>query len=222
MARKDFAEVQAPQLEGQGMGTMRSIFVVAGMLIVVGVSFVGGFMLGEKQGKAKAEHAGKQHLLEQIEKQRHELETLKKTAGNQKRNSGKAATQVGELTFYNTLPNQKVAPAPLDASQSETSHENKVTDIIRHELANRGSQPASASIFKLQVGSYQRRGEAENLKVMLGKNGFQAVVEQTMVPDLGLWFRVYTGPYANRKVAEQAKSQVQTKMHITGLLLRDK
>jgi len=222
MARKDFAEVQAPQLEDQGMGNMRSIFVVAGMLIVVGASFVGGFILGEKQGRAKAEHAGKQHLLEQIAKQRRELETLKKMAGNQKRDPGKAATQVGELTFYNTLPNQKVAPAPLDASRSEASHENKVTDIIRRELAHRGAQPASVGVFKLQVGSYQRRGEAENLKAMLGKNGFQAVVEQAMVPDLGLWFRVYTGPYANRKVAEQAKLQVQTKMRITGLLLRDK
>jgi len=222
MARKDFAEVQAPQLDAQGTGNMQSVFVVAGMLIVVGASFVGGFMLGEKQGRAKAEYAGKQHLLERIKQQRHELETLKKTAGNQKHDPGKAVTQVGELTFYNTLPNQKVTPAPLDTSQSGTVHENKVTDIIRRELASRGSQLASVSTFRLQVGSYQRRGEAENLKAMLGKNGFQAAVEQTMVPDLGLWFRVYTGPYANRKVAEQAKLHVQTKMHITGLLLRDK
>jgi len=222
MAHKDFAEVQAPQLDTKGMGNMQSVLVVAGMLIVVGVSFVGGFVLGEKQGKAKAEHAGKQHLLEQIDKQRHELDVLKRMAGGQKSNPGTAATRVGELTFYNTLPNQKVAPAPLDTSQSGTSHENKVTDIIRRELASRGSQPAPVSTFRLQVGSYQRRGEAENLKAILGKNGFEAVVEQTMVPDLGLWFRVYTGPYANRKMAEQAKSQVQTKMHITGLLLRDK
>ncbi|MDQ6958967.1 MAG: SPOR domain-containing protein [Mariprofundaceae bacterium] len=222
MARKDFAEVQASQLEGQGMGNMQSIFMVAGMLIVVGASFVGGFMLGEKQGKAKAKHAGKQHLLEQIAKQRHELETLKKMAGNQKHNSGKAATQVGELTFYNTLPNQKVAPAPLDASQSEINHKNKVTDVIRRELAQRGAQPTPVGIFKLQVGSYQRRNKAETLKARLEQKGFPAFVQQTMVPELGLWFRVYTGPYPDRRVAEQARLQVQTKMHITGLLLRDK
>jgi len=221
-ARKDFAEVQAPQSVVHGMGQMRSILVVAGMLMIVGISFVGGFMLGEKQGKAKAEYAGKQHMLEQIEKQRHELNTLKKTAEHQKRNAGQTATQVGELTFYNTLSNQKVAPAPLDASRKESDHGNNVTDIIRHELVRGQTQPASTGVFKLQVGSYQRREEAEKLKNLLGKHGFQAVVEQTMVPDLGLWFRVYTGPYANRGMAEQVRSQVQTKMHITGLLLRDK
>jgi len=220
MARKDFAKVQAPQLEGHGMGNMQSIFVVAGMLIVVGVSFVGGFMLGEKQGRAKAKYAGKQHLLEQIATQRRELETLKKTAGNQKRNPGKAATQVGELTFYNTLPNQKVAPAPLDTSRSETSHKNKVTDVIRRELAHRGAQPVG--VFRLQVGSYQRRNKAETLKARLEQQGFPSFVQQTMVPELGLWFRVYTGPYPDRRVAEQARLQVQTKMRITGLLLRDK
>jgi len=221
MARKDFAEVQGPQSIEDGMGQMRSLFVVAGMLTVVGVSFVGGFMLGEKQGKAKAEHAGKQHLLEQIAKQRHALEALKKTARGQKHHSGQASTQVGDLTFYNTLPNQKVSPAPLDASKSGASHENNVTDIIRSELTHRGAQAASTGRFRLQVGSYQRREDAENLKIRLGQTGFKAVVEQTMVPDLGLWFRVYTGPYPDRQAAEQAKLQVQTRMHITGLLLRE-
>jgi cell division septation protein DedD len=222
MARKDFAEVQAPQPVDHGMGNMQSIFVVAGMLIVVGVSFVGGFMLGEKQGKAKAEYAGKQHLLEQIDKQRRELDVLKKTAGNKKRDPGKASTQVGELTFYNTLPNQKVAPAPLDTSRNETNHKNKVMDVIRHELAQRGTQPVSVGTFRLQVGSYQRRNRAEALKVRLEQKGFPAFVQQTIVPELGLWFRVYTGPYPDRRVAEQARLQVQAKMHITGLLLRDK
>jgi len=222
MARKDFAEVQAPQLDARGAGNMRSILVVAGMLIVVGTSFIGGFMLGEKQGKAKAEYAGKQHLLDEIKKQRHELDTLKKTAENQKRNPDKAKTQVGDLTFYNTLPNQKVAPAPLGTPQSKTSHKNKVTDIIRHELAHQGAQSGSTGTFKLQLGSYQHREDAENLKALLKKNGFQGVIEKTMVPELGAWFRVYTGPYPNSRMAEQVRTQVQAKMHITGLLLREK
>jgi len=221
MARKDFAEIQGPQSIEHGMGKMGSMFVVAGMLIVVAVGFVGGFMLGEKQGKAKAEYAGKQHLLEQIKKQQRELATLKKTAKRQEHHAGQVTTQVGDLTFYNTLANQKVEPAPLGASQRNTSHAGKVTNIIRRELAQRGTQTAASGRFKLQVGSYQRREKAENLKDMIGQKGFHAFVEQTMVPDLGLWFRVYTGPYPDRHAAEQAQLQVQSEMHITGLLLRE-
>ncbi len=217
MARKDFAKVQAPQAADHGIKNMRSTLVVAGMLIIVGVSFVGGVMLGEKQGMEKAKYAGKQHLLQRLEKQRHELDTLKKT----KYQSARGKTQVGDLTFYNTLPDQKVTPAPLDASQNSPGRERAVTDIIRRELAHRGRQPASSGAFRLQVGSYQRREDADNLKARFKQQGLQAVVEQTTVPNLGLWFRVYTGPYASRAMAEQVRLQVQTKMHITGLLLHE-
>ncbi len=216
MARKDFAKVQAPQLDTQGAGNMRAILVVAGLLIVVGGSFIGGFMLGEKQGQAQAEHEGKQQLLSEIKKQQHELETLKKKAENKKHNPDKNETQVGDLTFYNTLPNQKVAPAPLDISQDKTNH------AIRHRLAHQRKQSEPTGIFKLQLGSYQREEDADALKERLKEKGFQGVVEQTMVSGLGLWFRVYTGPYSNSKIAEQARSKIQTKMHITGLLLREK
>ncbi|MDQ6960834.1 MAG: SPOR domain-containing protein [Mariprofundaceae bacterium] len=221
MARKDFAKVQVPYSAGHGMKNMRNTFVIAGMLIVVGASFVGGIMLGEKQGLEKAKYAGKQHLLQRLEKQRHELDTLRKTAESRKSQAARTKTQVGDLTFYNTLPNQKVAPAPLDTSQNGPGHERAVTDIIRRELVHRGVQSASGGAFRLQVGSYRRKEDADNLKARLKQHGFQAVVEQTTVPTLGLWFRVYTGPYASRGMAEQASLQVQTKMHITGLLLRD-
>jgi len=221
MARKDFAKVQAPKPANHAMKNMRSTFVVASALIIVSVSFIGGVMLGEKQGREKAEYAGKQHLLQRLETQRHELDTLKKTADDQKHKPDQTKTQVGDLTFYNTLPNEKVTPAPLDTLPNNPGHERAVTDIIRRELAHRGGQSTSGGAFRLQVGSYQRREDADNLKVRFKQQGFPVIVEQTTVPNLGLWFRVYTGPYSTREMAEQAKLQVQTKMHIMGLLLHD-
>jgi len=221
MARKDFAKVQAPQLDPRGAGNMRTLLVVAGMLIIVGGSFSGGFMLGEQQGQAQAEHAGKQHLLDEIKKQRHELNSLKKTAAKKKNNPDNAERQIGDLTFYNTLPNQKVDPAPLDTSQDKGRHANRVP-TSQHKLPQLKKQSEPMGIFKLQLGSYQREEDADGLKERLKKKGFHGVVEQTMVSGLGLWFRVYTGPYPNTGMAEQARSAIQAKMHITGLLLREK
>ncbi len=221
MARKDFAKVQAPGSVGYDMRNMRSTFVIAGMLAIVGISFIGGVMLGEKQGMEKAKYAGKQRLLQRIKKQSHELDTLKRTDEGQKHQLAQTETQVGDLTFYNTLPNQKVAPVPLNTSQNSPGHEGAVADVIRRELVRRGMRPASGGAFKLQVGSYHRKADADNLKTRFKQQGFQAVVEQTTVPGMGLWFRVYTGPYANRRMAGQARLRVQTTMHITGLLLHD-
>jgi len=221
MGRKDFAKIQAPGSAGYDMRNMRSTFVIAGMLAIAGISFIGGVMLGEKQGMEKAKYAGKQRLLQRLERQRHELNTLKKTDEGQKHQLARTETQVGDLTFYNTLPNQKVAPAPLDTSQNSPGHERAVTDVIRRELVRRGMRPVSGGAFKLQVGSYHRKTDADNLKARFKQRGFQVVVEQTTVPGMGLWFRVYAGPYANRGMAEQVRLRVQTTMHITGLLLHD-
>ncbi len=213
--------MQAPGAEGHGMRNMRSIFVVAGMLAVVGLSFIGGIVLGEKQGMEKAEYAGKKRLLQRIETQRHELDILKKKDGGQKHRLARMETQVGDLTFYNTLPNQKVAPAPLGTSQNSLGHEGVAADIIRHGPAHRRTQPVPGGAFRLQVGSYHRKADADNLKKQFKQQGLRAVVEKTVVPGMGLWFRVYTGPYANRRMAGQARLRVQTTMHITGLLLHD-
>ena len=221
MARKDFAKVEAPRSVDRGTKSMRSPWVVAGMLIMVGVSFAGGVMLGEKQGMDKAKYEGKQYLMQRLQTQRHELDMLKKKAEGRNHPVARTKTQGTDLTFYNTLANQKVMPTPLSTSQHRPDSKRAVTDIIRHELAHRGGKSTSGGSFRLQVGSYQHREDADNLNVRLKQQGFHAVVEQTTVPNLGLRFRVYTGPYANRTMAGQARLQVRARMHITGLLRHD-
>ena len=232
MARRDFAEVQAPQAEDKETGSVRRMITVVGLLAIMVASFTGGFMLGRDHEQQKSDQVDKQHLLEQVNKQKSELEALRKMLRRRTVTRNQAATQVGELTFYNTLPKQKVTPAPLSSGRSSGSsgtarpptgdHRSVVESVIRRELSQgRRPQPSPAE-YRLQVGSYQRKADAERLKAQMDQAGFASTVQETQVPELGVWYRVFTGPYAGRAEVEKARQQVQAKMHIIGLVLHDR
>lgn len=216
---KDFAEVQAPQAIPQKAGQAQIVAVVGGMLIIVAAGFAGGFMLGQEQGRQKANQAEKQRLLEQIGKQRQELETLKEKDRKHLASPGRTSTQVGDLTFYNTLPKQSVTPAPLNEARSSVAASGTAPRPAHTVKNTVRSQPASGEIYRLQLGSYHLKANAGHLKAQLEQAGFPAKVQEMQLPGLGLWYRVYAGPYPSLTEAENARAQVQAKLHITGLLL---
>ena len=246
MAARDFAEVSGPAPQGGGGMNWRAMFVVVAGLAVVGGAFVVGYSLGEKRGRMLAEHAGKQRLLDEIARQKKELAKLKKNAA--KKGGKPGQTEVGELTFYNDLPRQAVTPAPLSGTEEAAASgghrkpssapaakqsakraegEPDVGRIIQQTMKEeppRAHAPAPSAArdgdWRVQVGSYQRREDAEALASRARGKGFPATVEQTMVPNLGMWFRVYVGPYASREAARAAQARVRDAMHISGLLLR--
>jgi len=231
IAAKDFAEVQAPQAMHQEAGRAQIVAVVGGMLIIVAAGFAGGFLLGQEHGRQKASQAEKQRLLEQIGKQKQELESLKKAARQQPSGQKSASAQVGDLTFYNTLPRQSVTPAPLNErtpkavspppAPTQGSHRDSVKSNPRKQSPS--SPPKNSTpvqMYKLQLGSYHLRANAERLRERLIQAGFPARVQEMQLPGLGQWYRVYAGPYPGLNEAENSKVQVQAKLHITGLLLR--
>ena len=144
-----------------------------------------------------------------------------------------ASAAVGDLTFYKVLPEQEVTPEPLspaskqDASKSsDAKPKDDVSSIIRNEMAARPDSAArpksgnTSSGLRVQVGSYKKRSDAEDLKSQLSRLRLTGTVEETNVPELGLWYRVYLGPYASRAEAEFDKAAVQKELHITGLIVK--
>ncbi len=241
MAPKDFAEVAGPAPQRSGGINWRAMLVVAAGLLVVAGGFVAGYSLGVKRGRMLAEHADKQRLLDEIRKQKEELARIKQQSSKAKVEDH--STEVGELTFYNDLPKQAVTPAPLSEASAPPTRsgataarrkgaDSDVGDIIQHHLAHSGAgrqtssnaaahaaRPAAGGDWRVQVGSYQRREDAEALAGKTRGQGFPVMVEQTNVPGLGMWFRVYVGPFAARSEAERAQVKVRKVMHISGLVL---
>jgi cell division protein FtsN len=46
----------------------------------------------------------------------------------------------------------------------------------------------------LQVGSFKKESDADNLKAKLALQGFEAIVQTAAIPNQGTWHRVRVGP----------------------------
>jgi len=66
---------------------------------------------------------------------------------------------------------------------------------------------AGAGLF-LQVGAFQKKGDADNLRAKLAMLGFEAGVVAGEVPDKGTMHRVRVGPFANPEEMNRARSQL--------------
>ncbi len=234
MADRDFASKGIADGPPRAKRRTGIIIVLLFMLFALAGSFGGGFWMGmqyERKEAALADAEGKgsdtAKLKAQLEMMEAELRRYEQEAKAREEALKSASSAVGDLTFYKDLPAQNVAPKPLaqpaDQKNAASATQTKpdVTSIIRREMA---AKPAAANTsvgnYRLQVGSFQRRSDAEELKQHLTELHLTATVEQSVVPGLGLWYRVLLGPYASPKDAEPDKALVQSRLHITGLVIK--
>lgn len=62
--------------------------------------------------------------------------------------------------------------------------------------------------YFLQVGSFQKEADADNLKAKLALQGFEAIVQTANIPNKGTWHRVRVGPFNNISSINQMRDQL--------------
>ncbi len=252
-AQKDFAtiEVLAEEVDGDDIHDERPVqrrtIMVSVVLVVVilMLALAGGFWMGRQQGLELASSQDKARLQALIQKQQEELKHLRQLA--KKKSQVKApTTQVGELTFYNDLPNQGVNPTALHAGAvvppTPKPHRNirDIQDVIQQETLNikakqavLAPQPQAAvpklpatvvmpthDAYQIQVASFQVEREAMRFSEKLKKHGFETHIQKIDLPRLGVWYRVYTGHYTSREQAKGDMKKLSDALHVTGLVVR--
>lgn len=235
MAR-DFAKVVAPA-RSEKKKESGSILSVLGIVIIAGLCFAAGFWLGGNQAQPVSDGISRSDLNKvrsELEKKDSEtavlqakIETLQDLVEQWKTKAGASAhTKVGELKFYQELPEQSVTPSSVpDSTPAAARPMGQTLEVEAPEQA-----PATPVIdaaasdhitYRVQLGSFQTRSDATSLQLKLMKAGFTAFVHSVNLPGRGQWFRVYAGPYTNKDLAKDAVRNIQEKMKIRGLLVRD-
>jgi cell division protein FtsN len=102
----------------------------------------------------------------------------------------KGADGKPRFEFYNILPNT----------------EEPVTD---QQLKQTTQQPASKDKYFLQAGSFQKAGDADNLKAKLAMLGVEATVQDVNLPEKGVMHRVRVGPFASVDEMKQVRASLQ-------------
>jgi len=255
MAKRDFAKVQS-QAKSGGNSRKPVVMIAISLLFTAAVAFTAGNMMGNKQNSPDALKTENNGLKTQLTEKKQQLIALQeKVASLQvavdkrpaKKPQQNATQRVGDLTFYSSLPKQKVMPSPLGdtgpaakmkaaprASLHVPSHKplhNKPPQsslpsesrelVGNHMGENGGAAAANMTSYRLQVASYIRRSDAEGFFNRLAKAGLVAQIREKMVDGIGVRYRVVMGPYRGLAAASAAKSQVREKMNIDGLLLRE-
>jgi cell division protein FtsN len=67
-------------------------------------------------------------------------------------------------------------------------------------------KPASNEIFFLQVGSFQKAADADNLKAKLALTGLEASVQEVSIPEKGTMHRVRVGPFRDSEEMNRART----------------
>jgi cell division protein FtsN len=67
-------------------------------------------------------------------------------------------------------------------------------------------KPAPSEIFFLQVGSFQKAADADNLKAKLALTGLDASVQEVVIPDKGTMHRVRIGPFRDPEEMNRARA----------------
>ncbi|MDX8404770.1 MAG: SPOR domain-containing protein [Mariprofundus sp.] len=245
MSKKDFAQIKAPHHEPKKHSS--PLLPVIIILLAV-ICFAAGYWLAGQQAVSttpqslisKSELTSLQAQLqartEQVSEQQGVIDHLKQQVARWKgRAEQDAHSKVGELHFYNDLPNQSVTPAPVmepakaPVPQLKEKHliipatEPVINRPIQTETRAMNEPAASKAVgnagYKIQVASLRNRQDADALQQKLSKSGFRAVVQSADLGEKGQWFRVYAGPYINKAEALQHLSELEIKLHVKGLLI---
>ena len=102
----------------------------------------------------------------------------------------------------------EAAPAPSAPPATSTTTAparapDKVASVEPAKPAAKGGER-----FWLQAGSFAGEPEAENLKARLALAGWEATVQQGMMPDKAVRYRVRLGPYDNSDEIARMKSEL--------------
>ena len=72
-------------------------------------------------------------------------------------------------------------------------------------------------VYTVQVGSFQKRQEAERMKAALVMKGFDVSIVTSTQQYIN-WYRVVIGPFSSRMQAQQAQVAFAKREHITGMI----
>lgn len=130
-----------------------------------------------------------------------------------------------DYQFYDLLPKQQVTPVPDEAvpANPSTAADNIIVappssvpaePAIQDATSAASSDPveitaAATPQYILQVNSYQNPDDADARRAEILLVGLPADVRQSTLADGSSWFRVVSGPYANRAEALNAQNMLQ-------------
>lgn len=121
-----------------------------------------------------------------------------------------------KFEFYTLLTQEKAAPQQKAPLAMETPEAPKATPS---KATPKPVVSTSAYQYVLQLASFQRREDAEEMKASLIMRGLEVSI-QSVNQAGNAWYRVEMGPFASRVQAEKTQDAVLKSERIMGMIRR--
>ena len=121
--------------------------------------------------------------------------------------------------FYNILEGKPAAAPAAPAAPGAAKPAASAVGSAAAPVAE--AKPAPVEIFFLQVGSFQKAADADNLKAKLALTGLDASVQEVAIPDKGTMHRVRVGPYRDVDEMNRARALL-THSGLQGSVIKQK
>ncbi|MCH9757346.1 MAG: SPOR domain-containing protein [Gammaproteobacteria bacterium] len=111
-------------------------------------------------------------------------------------------------------------PEPIKAVEPTRAAESvKAVDSVKNDVPAAPIQALSKYTYLLQLASFQRREDAEQMKASLIMRGLDASIK-TATQQGGVWHRVVMGPFESRQTAEKIQANIAQSERISGIIRR--
>ncbi len=105
------------------------------------------------------------------------------------------------------------APVPLPDRTATVLPGPDPLDMLPHPGVERSGREAPTAmnrpVYFLQVGSFQRAEDADNLKAQLALWGLEASIVTVKLDGKGVWHRVRLGPFADQGSLQSARASLR-------------
>lgn len=119
-----------------------------------------------------------------------------------------------KFDFYTLLPEMEVKVAESTPPKAVTSpSQNTAEPVLPHPLEH--------VRYRLQLASFKRYSDADNLKAKLALSGHVVEIHPIKLDNGAVWYRVYTPTFPSREQALNLQKELQGQA-INSMLLKDR
>ncbi|MDX2346843.1 MAG: SPOR domain-containing protein [Legionella sp.] len=129
-----------------------------------------------------------------------------------------------KFEFYTLLTQEKgvAKPIPVVAAAVipiQLPDKTKTPEIAKASKLSEPTSPTSKHTYMVQLASFQRQEDAEQMKAALILRGFDASIK-SITQQGGVWHRVVMGPFVSRQTAEKIQASIAQSEHVSGIIRR--
>ncbi len=130
-----------------------------------------------------------------------------------------------KLSFYRELGRTKdkgkKPAAPVKPAKKQALPGQAAQPTPKPESRASAAKPPDKGAYVVQVASFKKQSQADEMAQRLIRAGLSAYVRQVKLPEVGVRYRVRIGPFPNHEAAKAAAGRIRLQQQLAAYVTRE-